>query len=197
MNSTFKLQAKQLVRDAYAQHECSHGNFKRKYHAEYEDLTNAIQAAAHEQLSAQEFQEINQPERIQALIKRMYESTRNWEREQWRREQQYNNQQQPGTTNSNSCKRERTHALSGHTNTQPASTPSTPVQSCPPAKKHKSRASTRNQFNRQQSDLRIVPDDRVTVNSIQRSWWQRSAASPHSKRNSERVHKKPKHSKTC
>jgi hypothetical protein len=146
MNDTFHVRAKQLVEDAYMQHECSHGNFKGKYASEYEALTNAILAAAREELTAQELQDMNQLSTIQDMIKRMYRNTRNWKRLQQKRQHQVINQQQPGTTNSNSCKRQRTHALSGHTNAQPRA--STPAQGHPPAKKQKLRAPTRNQFNR-------------------------------------------------
>ena len=70
---------------------------KKQMQTEYRELTNAIQAAAHEQLTAQELQEMNQPSTIQDLIKRMYTNTRAWKRRQWKRQQQHNNQQQPDT----------------------------------------------------------------------------------------------------
>ena len=108
---------------------------KRKYYTEYEALTNAVQAA-HEQLTAQELQQPNQPCTIQDLIKRMYENTRKNKRRQWIRQQQHHNQQQTDSTNSSSC----------NVNVQPRE--STPVQGHPPAKKQKSCAPTRNQFNR-------------------------------------------------
>ena len=130
-----------LIENAYAQHECTHDNFKKKHEPAYNELTNAIKASAHDQLTPQQFQEWNQPTTIQCLIKRLWKNTREWRRRQRKRQQQKANQHQPGTTNSNSCKRQRTHALSGHVNVQPRD--STPVQSHPPAKKQKLRAPTR------------------------------------------------------
>ena len=76
MNAFFKLQLQKLVKDAYTQHECPHGEFKKKYAPEYLALTNTIQIAAHGQLSAHEFQTWNQPITVQALIKRMWRNTR-------------------------------------------------------------------------------------------------------------------------
>ena len=93
MNYNFHVRVKQLVEDAYMQHECSHGNFKGKYAFEYEALTNAILAATHAELTAQELQDMNQPSTIQDMIKRMYTNTRNWKRLQQNCQQQANNQQ--------------------------------------------------------------------------------------------------------
>ena len=49
---------------------------KKNYAAEYEELTNAVQAAALEQLTAHELQEWNRTTAIQSLIKRMWNNTR-------------------------------------------------------------------------------------------------------------------------
>jgi hypothetical protein len=143
MNQHFQIKLKELVTNTYTQHEYSHGKFKSNHEAAYLALTNAIQAAAHAQMTAPEFQEWNTPITIKALIERIWNNTRAKNQRQKRQRQQ---QEQPGTTNSNSCKRQRTHTLSGHAHTQPSAP--TPVQGRPPTKKTKSRASTRNQFNR-------------------------------------------------
>ena len=90
-----------LIENAYAQHECTHDNFKKKHEPAYNELTNAIKASAHDQLTPQQFQEWNQPTTIQCLIKRMWKNTREWRRRQRKRQQQKANQHQPGTTNSN------------------------------------------------------------------------------------------------
>ena len=87
MNYKFKGQVKKLVKNAYAQHECPHGKFIRKYYADYKELTKAIQTAAHKQLTAQEFREWNNTITIQTFIKRMWKNTRQWKRQQWKRQQ--------------------------------------------------------------------------------------------------------------
>ena len=66
MNKYCEVQLQKLVKDAYTQHECPHGEFKKKYDVKYIALTNAIRTAAQEQLSAREFQTWNQPITIQA-----------------------------------------------------------------------------------------------------------------------------------
>jgi hypothetical protein len=91
-----------LIENAYAQHECAHDSFKKKHEPAYNELTNAIKASAHDQLTPQQFQEWNQPTTFQCLIKRLRNNTREWRRQQRKRQQQKDNQHQPGTTTSNS-----------------------------------------------------------------------------------------------